>query len=714
MSSWNARALSLTRAGRALGLWIYLLVVLVGAAVALLLSVRSAPVVADDPWLHLLEGNPTLSDCRQFAERFPELFDSLQPVQDPTLLVTTPGRDEVEWQRKLERYEAVVMSEDIDGADPEAAALRLDYLGRKQVAQAWAEVADLKDSLERVFGGVLKPDDLRAFLAHDLPAARRAILHSQDHFADLEHWAGLLVRMDEAAKTEAGGLGKLEKALEAAPLFVPAQLTLAYIEIAHGDPGAAEARCRQLLAALDDDTPARIRVRYCLARALELNGRCSSATQQIRQILKREPHNFQAKLRLGALYLKLDRTDEANSIADELLKGNQRDPRPSYIKGVASLRRGDYEEAVTHLNTALQVYPYDINVHYCLARAEEGTGRHVSASAQFVRVAASTTEAGWPLAAAAACALGDRGRAKEVSEAADLVLKRKDWTAATPKLHHYALRFKIAGNAMLGDDPGAALAADQLARLARDRQRSPRPAERRLANYLIAGVWASQAYVSAGSRIRIDNKHLDFFRQAPPGEPSAKVCLAFLLAVQGQREDARRLLEELVRVAPDYTLAALFLARLYVIEGKTERAARTLERDALAASPEVRKALALIRSLQGLKVPDESYLDPEAPAPDPVVGPHLALFGIIVHDDSRAYAQRVVLLDPVADFGYDILRLAYPHVREHGVAGVTTAAQADESVDLAIRRGAAQHRAAHDGLHRLVIGRFWDDVPPHL
>lgn len=659
----------------------------------------------EEAWHGLLEARPTPAECRRFAERFPELFDGQQPVQDPELLVRDRGWDGTLWQRSLAIYEKAVLAIAADEAG-NGVALRLDYVGRKEVAGAWAEVRRLKLELQTDVRTPFSFQQLRPFAVYDLDAIHKTLADSVSHFRDPKRWLDLLARTDAAVKSYTSGRAKLERAAATLPDFAPPHLTLAYLDIALGNTTAAAARCRRLLKAQTTERvlPGEERVRYTLARALELGGDAGGAVVEVRRILASRPHDVQARLRLGALYLKLNRVSEANTIADELLKGSVMDVKPSYIKGVASLRSGDFERAAAELKAALEYNPYSIDIHYALARAREGAGDHVSAYQDYVDVAAQTPEPSWSLAAAAACALAG-GNAREATEAADAALGVPGLSRTHAGLRDCLLRIKVAAAALQGGRELASLSADDLGREATDRE---------LANYLIAGVRAGQAYVTAETDIPVDDKHLAYFRAAAEKEPSAQYCLAFLLAARGEVKAARELLEQLTAARPGYSLAALHLARLCIIEGRTERAARALEQTGQADRPgPVARALGLVGELQGRKLPGPVPL-PDAPGGEELVGPHLALFALAVHADHRAYAQRVLLLDPLDPFADEVLRLTYSHVRTQGLEGVSAAAKADGRLDLALQRGVAAYQAAQNGLYRLAIGRFWRDLPPHL
>lgn len=738
MTSQNPRRPASRRAARALRIWIAIIVVVAVAFVALFFSSRIPPAQRayykarrllaagekaraaaqceqaikldpelEDAWHCLLEASPTPAVCRRFAENLPQLFDTWQPIHDSALLIRRPGWDSTWWERSRRIYSEAVGAQPADAKDPVAAALRLDYDGRKELTEAWDEVRKLREELKIGLKIPLPRSDFRIFAMYDLAAVRKLLTDRFEHFRDRNRWLNVGDRVSAAIKKEASGLAKLNGALDKLPDFVPTRLTLAYARITRGQFDAAEKHCRELLTrrATEGRIPGETHVRFCLARALELTGHYNAAAAEVRSILDKKPKDVQAMLRLGALYLKLDRLEDAEQIADELLEANDLDPRPNYIKGVVSLRREEYEEAATQLSVALKNLPYSVDVHYYAAIAKARAGQHVSASTEFAKVAEQTPNAGWPLAASAASGLAN-AQGKGADEAAEALLREEDWLKADPRLRDYGMRFRVAAAALEGRHEAADLALQTLIRRASDR---------RLADYLVAGMWVANAYTAAESEIKLDEKKLEFFRAAA-GRPSAHYCLAFLLAAGGHIEQARTVLEKLVGAKPDYVLAALYLARLHVISGQTERAAQVLRHTGLAGqSPAIRRALAAIDSLQGLKLPSTADSAGKETSPEAeVIGPHLAFLAMTVDENHRAYAQRLLLLDPVDEQTHAILRLTYTYIRRSGLKGVTAAAKADQRVNMALRRRVAIYQATRDALYRLVIGRFWQDIPPHL
>ena len=658
-------------------------------------------------WRGLLKARPTTRVCRRLAQSFPELFDADQPVADPGLLVRGTGWDTARWPEIHAAYEKLLLTAPNEAADPEAAVLRLDYAGRKEIAAAWDEVRKIKADLHTMPKRPLPAGTLLPFAVYDLDEARKVIVDSVNHFDRAKDWVGMLTRINAAIETYKGGRAKLDQVLEIEPLFLPTNLTLAYVETGTGDLAAAVERCRRLLDAATTGGigPGETRLRYCRAHALELAGRYDEAAGDIRRILENKPKDRPATLRLAGLYLKLGKVAEAEAIADEIMVEHEYDPRANHIKGVACLRRGKYEEAVTHLRTVVsRSRSYDTEAHYNLAMAQRGAGSYNVAAREFGDIASRTANPAWPLAAAAACLLAAQD-GDGAAKAADALLRSPSLLKRDPELRDYAVRFKVAAVAMTGGRTLDVPSAQDLVSNSADKTRI---------NYLIAGTWAARAYTAAAADVPVSDEQLDFFRQAAQDEPSAKYALAFLLAAAGRADEARAVLEDLVRAAPDNLLATLHLARMYMLDGKTELAARVLDNSKPAAgSPEAARVLRLIDALQGVTVTDPPS-GAGGPEQNEIFGPHLAFFAITAYDDPAAYARLIVLLDPVDEFAEDVLRMVYLSIRAEGVDGVTSAARADGHVRQLIQRGLAGYLARQNGLYRLVTGNFWSDVPSDL
>jgi len=661
-------------------------------------------------WHGWLRAEPTLAVCRRFADARAELFDLCQPVQDDAVLAREPGWIAERWRRTLDLYGRIVAGEPAAAGDANAAILRLDFMGRKEVTEAWDELRTLREELRTALKGALPPASLRPYAVYDLAGAQETVAGAIARFRTPKLWLDHFTRLEGAIQKQESGLARLNQVVKLDPSFLPAQLTLAYVDLARGRPKAAEQRCRTLLEARTarPGSPAEPRIRYCLSRALELSGNVEEAAAEVEGILRMRPENREARLRLSSLYLRLGRMDEAGLLAKSILQVYSGDPQASHIRGVVSLHQGDHEWAMVRLENALRAQPDNLDIRFSLARARRAAGRYASAFGEFTAVAKRRDELavrpGWAFAAGSAAALA-AGHGLDAAGAADKALADEATMTAYPEVRSHLFRFKFAGTAMQGGKHLATLPAPTLAELGPNRD---------LANYLVAGVVGGRAYAAADVRVAPDERLLAFFRSQPE-DPSAQYCLAFLLAAGGQERLAREALEKLNRAHPKHHLGALHLARLHLIAGKTELAARTLRQIKPAEqSPEAARELALVESLQGASALNRSHDAPAASGASRLVGPHLAFFSVAIHADHQALARRIVLLDPTCDAARDILRLTYPYVREHGLEGVVMAAKADATVDQAIYRALALYRAEGGKLYRLAIGSFWDDLPAQL
>ena len=659
----------------------------------------------DRAWHGLLAAQPTLDVCRQFADARPELFDLCQPVRDESILIREPGWTLERWQSSLALYEKIVLAEPAAAGDDTAALLRLDFTGRKEVTGAWDEMQRLVDEFSTTLREPLPPAVMAAYATYDMEVAQSAIAGVLRYFRTPSLWLDHFSRLRAAAKQYESGLEHLEQAAKLDPRFLPTQLTLAYIEATRGRAEAAAQRCRKLLEARTGSL-AEPRIRCALARALEVSGNPKDAAAEIESVLRMRPADRDVLLRLASLYLQLDRIGEAGRLAGTVLQQHPGDTRASYIQGVVDLHFGNNAEAVAQLKKALRDDPGNVNIRFSLARATEATGERISAFREFMAIAPLVRgeKRGWVCAAGSATALA-AGEGVDAVKAAERVLADTATTAAHPGLLAHARRLRFAAAAMHGADLLAGLSIDAVG------TEGPRD---ELDNYLVGGVLAGRGYAAADVKVAPDERHLAFFR-AQPKSASAHYSLAFVLAARGQEAQAREVLQKLAVAHPEHQLGTLHLARLHLIEGKTELAARTLQRIKRAErSPEIVREMALIDSLQGMRAPDGAAGLPAEAGVSDMLGPHLAFFAVAVHIDHRELARRVVLLDPASGVARDILKLTYPHVRQHGLDGIAMAAKADKAIDQAISRLAARYRAGGGKLYRLAIGSFWDDLPARL
>lgn len=698
------------RTGRAAGLWILALAALFGVALALIIAFPVAGTHrghAPDLGIPDPGDDASPEDWLAFATSRPELFDPLQPVRDTALLVAPASENDLIWQQQIDAYRRVVL-------DPEPVRstlvekMRLDYLGRRDIARAW----DIARRVRRELTELMRQTHTRGIEKrldnYDLVGARRLLLAEGRAFENTVQWLENLRDLGEAVELERRGLDRLQRSIEidGSP-FYPTHLTLAYIDLARGQPDRARARCEALLETEPPPPPAaEDRIRYCLARALEHSDLPDRAVAQVRHILDRSPGRLEPQLRLAELYLQSGRHIDANTVADNILAARPESARASYVKGLTALRLGRLSEAVDHLDRAHRHFPEDNAVLFHLALAENRSGQHMSAFQSFSKVANAGYQPPWSRLAAVASALGHRREAPQAADTARNVwnwLNRAEGGLATEEEHRvvaeYALRFWAASAVWQMDYGVIRETASSLLRAAVDRQR---------AYYVVAGIVAARGYTAENAPLNIPSTELKLLQEQSEQDAAAKYCLAFLVAI-ADRQEARNILEELVDEHPDYTLARLHLARLCLLDGQTERAARILEGADLASSLSARRALQFVRKLQG-QPPCPVRPSPAAGPSDYIIGPHLLFFDNAAYEDPISFARLIVLLDPDHPAGEAILESAYSHVRRHGLKGIRKAADEDPYIDRSIRQAVGSYTTG-PATYQLIVGRFWDELP---
>jgi tetratricopeptide (TPR) repeat protein len=658
----------------------------------------------EDAWHGLLQARPDATIARRFARHHPELFDPLQPLQAPQMLVRPRGWDGRNWERSLEVYEQVAL------ADRAPELLRMDFLGRKQVTEAWRHVREVRNTLDLRSRQPLDRDTLDAFNRFQLDRARVIVREAVSSLEDSNVYFQLVQSIDLAVRREREGLAKLRKAEAADPNFVPTQLTLAYVEIGRGQPDRARDRCIKLLSSRSGQglVPGEVRVRYCLARAFELLGEPESALEQIELVVQRG-RTVPGLLRLGILYLETGQIDKAEAIADELLAGTTKDTRSSYLKGLSSLYRRRYPLAVIELTKAQELAPADGRILYQRARAYLGMQKYQLASRDFLEAVELLKEPEWAGAAGAACALGAYD-AQLASQAAGALLSGSSRLRPDRVVGGYARRFQLAARALIGEPGRLEKALAELQSAA-----AGKPVD----DYLIAAVFAGRAFTEANAELQLPKAAFEYFREAAAKRSSAAYSLAFLHAVSGHTDAACTELGRLVEAHPDHLLGRLFLARLHVIGGRTEDAARLLRPVDRPGAPEaVAATLRLIDELQGI-TPSSGGGDSadhpagHRPAPPPA-GPHDMYFSIATYVDGTRMARALVLLDPVSEQPRRALHLTYNRVRRSGLDGVAEAAKADDAIRVTLEREAGRYAGDHERMYRAVIGAFWQRLPQNL
>ena len=81
-----------------------------------------------------------------------------------------------------------------------------------------------------------------------------------------------------------------------------------------------------------------------------------------------DPANKDAQLKLGALYLLGQKTEEARACAEVLLKANSKDAEGLSLRAHSFLREGKLTQGIADLKKAIELNPSNVRVHIDLAR----------------------------------------------------------------------------------------------------------------------------------------------------------------------------------------------------------------------------------------------------------------------------------------------------------------------------------------------------------
>jgi len=126
-----------------------------------------------------------------------------------------------------------------------------------------------------------------------------------------------------------------------------------------------------------------------LARIAEARGDTDSAVAHWQAALALRPGNRQALIRLGAAFLALKRSDEADQCAAELLARYPREPHGAILQAEVRQQRDGWETAAPLWRAAVEQFPNELYLLRAYGRASVSAGAYQSALAvadQFARL----------------------------------------------------------------------------------------------------------------------------------------------------------------------------------------------------------------------------------------------------------------------------------------------------------------------------------------
>ena len=161
---------------------------------------------------------------------------------------------------------------------------------------------------------------------------------------------------------------ELQAALAADAKNTRAMLGLAAIYTAAGKKEEAGGIYRQVSTAGD------ARYRHLYGSYLFNEGKRDAAVQEFEMLARRDPADREARSRLVAAYLAVNRAADAERLLDGVLRKNPRDADALLQKSEIEIRAGKYGEAEKSLSEVLRSNPESAPAHLLLAKVHQDHG----------------------------------------------------------------------------------------------------------------------------------------------------------------------------------------------------------------------------------------------------------------------------------------------------------------------------------------------------
>lgn len=145
-------------------------------------------------------------------------------------------------------------------------------------------------------------------------------------------------------------------------------------QAALADEAQQQDEAEKLLLSLTNDYPNEPGVHFLYGVFL-LNVRPSDGVKELERELQVYPFNLAAKLRLADEYLKEQKLDDAQRLADEVVKVEPDNASGFLILGETLLAKGDQKRGIEALETSRKLRPATVRTHWDLLRAYTSAGR---------------------------------------------------------------------------------------------------------------------------------------------------------------------------------------------------------------------------------------------------------------------------------------------------------------------------------------------------
>lgn len=139
---------------------------------------------------------------------------------------------------------------------------------------------------------------------------------------------------------------------------------------------AAVEEAQQIKAVINDTVAARIQRHLQMAKILEKKGRIESAIDELRKAAELDPNSNTPVLKLGELFCRADRNQDALNVAEKIRATNTSDKaRLLLISGWARRQMGELETAEKLLLEAKRLNPTSIRTWFELGKIQQARGQ---------------------------------------------------------------------------------------------------------------------------------------------------------------------------------------------------------------------------------------------------------------------------------------------------------------------------------------------------
>ena len=360
-----------------------------------------------------------------------------------------------------------------------------------------------------------------------------------------------------SAGRTAEALQLVESVLAEEPEHPEALALRAAIQLYGGDPAAV----RTAISTLEETIallPKNAVLRYNLGMAYFSVKDIDRATVQFQEAAAMLPGYEAPRFRLGQLYLLRGQPAMAAQLADEVLKLNPLTIRGRLLRADASIRLQEPNQARSHLDYVLEREPANHDAQYLMAALSMAERRYADAETILRRLYRQSPDDSRGIRGLVGVFVA-QGKEREALSMLERELEKNP--------NNRQLRLVSANVAMDTEDYSHAIAQyDEI--LAQDPEQAN------------VHVSIGMAYYGAGELGKAED-HFQRARQAEPGNMAANLRLSMLVGELGRYNQAREILESVLKTAPDNPIALNNMAYILAESDQTRDTAQTLAQRAV-------------------------------------------------------------------------------------------------------------------------------------